>query len=103
MKDIENDVLEAEAIADKVLQLCGEIKAYLTKADKLSGSNPAAVFKLKDAETSEVVLKDMPRLESSVKSKLPKLYLPKFSGDITQFQTFWDSLLRQSILTQACQ
>ena len=23
--------------------------------------------------------------------KLPKLYLPKFAGDVTKFRTFWDS------------
>jgi len=73
---------------------------YLMKPDKLNGSKLATVSDMKKAETSEAVRKDVP---TSDKPKLPKLYLPKFSGDITQFQTFWDSLLRQSILIQTCQ
>lgn len=91
VKDIENDVLEAEAIADKVSQVCGEIKAYLSKPDKLMTSKTAAVSPKKDTETSEAARKDVPRLESSGRPKLPKLYLPKFSGEIIQFQTFLES------------
>ena len=28
---------------------------------------------------------------STIKLKLPKLVLPKFNGDVTQFRSFWDS------------
>jgi len=91
VKEIENDVLQAEDIADKVSQLCGEIKAYLTKPPKLSASKTDDVSVPKDTETSKVARRVVPRLESSIKPKLPKLYLPKFAGEIIQFQTFWES------------
>lgn len=45
----------------------------------------------RDTETSKVARKDVPRLKSSSRPKLPKLYLLKFSGEIIQFQTFWES------------
>ncbi|XP_065909767.1 uncharacterized protein [Dysidea avara] len=89
VKEIENDVLEAEAIADKVSQLCGEIKAYLKKPDTLpvGMSTDASV-----TETSEITRRNTPRLdESRVRPKLPKLYLPKFSGEVIHFQSFWES------------
>jgi len=52
VKDIENDVLESEDIAAKVSQLCGEIKAFLVKPDKLPPVSTVATT-MKDPKTSE--------------------------------------------------
>ena len=41
--------------------------------------------------TSSVLSKDSSVRVTGAKPKLPKLHLPKFTGDITRFKTFWDS------------
>ena len=33
-------------------------------------------------------------VRTGTRPKLPKLHLPKFSGDITKFRTFWNSYER---------
>ena len=103
--EIENNVLESETVLDKIAQLCGEINAFTKKPTKLPPSDhvPPEV-------TPEPVIMDRPSSRNSTsheeiqsengdthsrisgtKPKLPKLHLPKFSGNITKFQTFWDS------------
>ena len=90
-------MLEVEAIADKVLQLCGKIKAYLKKPDKLPVDKSTDASIPKNTETSEIARRDTPRLdptgqtESRVRPKLAKLYLPKFSREVIHFQSFWES------------
>jgi len=54
VKEIENDLLEAEAIADKVSQVCGEIKAYLSKPNKLPVTKDIDSSVSRDAERSEI-------------------------------------------------
>jgi len=44
-----------------------------------------------DTEMSETTLKDMLRSDLMEHRIKPKLYLPKFSGEIIHFQSFWES------------
>ena len=105
--EIENDVLESETVLDKIAQLHGEINAFLKRPIKLSEEMPSD--HVRSTMAGEPVLTDpSPRRDSTsliddpgigdilsisggMKPKLPKLHLPRFAGDITKFQTFWDS------------
>ena len=108
MTEIENDALESETVLDKMAQLRGEIYVFLKKPTKLVNKPPSDHVPAE--ETREPVLTDRSLLRvltmnqevqpengdtnsrtKGMKLKLPKLHLPKFTGDITKFQTFWDS------------
>lgn len=108
VSEIENDVLESETVLDKIAQLRGEINAFSKKPTKLA-DEPTSDH-VSPEVAGESVITDRPSSRNStsheeiqsengdthsrisgMKPKLPKLHLPKFSGDITKFQTFWDS------------
>ena len=73
--DLERDVFEAEEIKDTIIEKTTRLKRYL-ELNKPS------------SKTSAVARGTyMP----SSASRLPKLSLPKFSGDPIKWQSFWDS------------
>ena len=106
--DIEADVLESESIKDRIVQIRGEIEAHLSRTAVAHVTLPALtinsppktntegaslpVSSPSEAEHSSSSVKS-PSVErvAGAKPKLPKLHLPKFSGDITKFKSFWDS------------
>jgi len=52
----------------------------------------AGSTRTKKSDTPSEVLTENANLKTGeIKPKLPKLHLPKFSGQITKFQIFWDS------------
>ena len=105
--EIENDVLESETVLDKIAQLRGEIDVFLKRPIKLSEEMPSdhvrytmtrkpvstdpSLRRDSMSHVDEPVIGDMPSRSGGMKPKLPKLHLPRFAGDITKFQTFWDS------------
>ena len=109
IEEIKGDIMESELIKGKITQLQSEIVEFLNKqANKketieehvsppftpLSDSSldperidpPASTGSL-PLTTSSI----KPTVRTGTRPKLPKLHLPKFSGDITKFRTFWDS------------
>ena len=108
VNDIEADVLESETISDRIVQSRGEIDAYLSKTAVTHVTHPAPIISppqevnKEGASLSPSLASEIERNLSSVKDpsvakvagarpKLPKLHLPKFSGDVTKFKSFWDS------------
>ena len=105
--EIENDVLESETVVDKIAQLRGEINAFLKKPiklpEELSSDHVRSTMAREPVSTDPSPRRDstsriddpgiieMPSRSGGMKPKLPKLHLPRFAGDITKFQTFWDS------------
>ena len=79
--DIERDVLESLEIQDTIIENMTRLKRFLEKANTtvtttVTSSTPPI--------TDEVA-------RPSVASRLPKLDLPRYSGDPLGWQTFWDS------------
>ena len=67
-----------------------KLKAFLAKPDKLLTVSTVTMT-TQDTEMSETTLKDMLRSDLMEHRIKPKLYLPKFSGEIIHFQSFWES------------
>jgi len=72
---IEAELTESEPLEGKLLETRRKISAAVIRGGK-THSSPSPVVR-----------------ESSVtnKPRLPKLTLPKFRGEVTQWSTFWDS------------
>ena len=101
--------MESGLIKDKIAQLRSEIIKFLNKPvnrnetieEHVSWSVTPSSDSLLDPERVDPLAStgSLPLttsgIESAVRtgtrSKLPKLHLPKFLGDITKFRTFWDS------------
>ena len=126
VKDIEEDIMKSDLIADKIEQVRSKTEIFLGKLVDITSTtatlatiqspehvptehvkrlttpivDPKAVdhgTPLKNSETlASSVLGKASASDSSIriagmKPKLPKLQLPKFTGDITKFKIFWDS------------
>ena len=98
-KQIENlnqeliaELVGADAIEKEILDRC-EFEAYLQETISLISSRLSFAKESKiSAETTPSINQGAPiGAKTSRKAKLPKLTLPKFAGDPTEWTTFWDS------------
>ena len=116
-EEIEREVEEAEDIYSRIVETRAEIdvqareKARKRKPGEPRGEDvvhvvsndnlingmsrdPPEVRAKMGAPTSSINARDNPAAaqgdESAVKPKLPKMVLPKFGGEITEFRGFWD-------------
>ena len=82
----------ADAIEKEILDRC-EFEAYLQETISLISSRLSFAKESKiSAETTPSINQGAPiGAITSRKAKLPKLTLPKFAGDPTEWTTFWDS------------
>ena len=84
--ELEAEIVESaaiqETISDKISQITSVLNAATTPT--LSASAPAFV-------PSEPPPRTEPPVVTNHVSRLPKLYLPTFSGDPLTWQSFWDS------------
>ena len=80
LEAIETEVQESEAIVTRTLETKRKIEEKLNENGPGTGSSPQHVV----GSTIE------PRY-STAQAKLPQLELPKFKGDVTTWNTFWDT------------
>ena len=83
-EDISNEIIEASDISESINRVCVKINNALNpvnNAASLSSSNTEFATISSPANTST----------TTIKAKLPKLTLRKFSGDSKSWQSFWDS------------
>ena len=97
---IEGEILEADETNTKITTIISDCRRLVTVTEarredpetRVTPSTPASVIADSGPDRAEV-----PATPSSgsartiVKPKLPKLVIHKFNGEITKFQTFWDS------------
>ena len=87
---IEREIEDSEDISTRIFDYKRRIEVYL-KSQSASGA-------VLNAETSHpVVTLEMASIAST---RLPKLELQKFKGNITSWMPFWNSLSLQSMTTQ---
>ena len=98
IEDIEREIEEADDIYSRVLDTKRQISKIISKAAKPHGDEVAQGGVLPGTSgTPSMVVQESPFQASAsfvshqTRSKLPKLVLPKFKGDITHYHTFWDS------------
>jgi len=85
VSEVDGEIKEAETITARII----ECQAKIEKAIK-SIANPSAMSHLSDPSTlREPSLGDISYARTS--TRLPKLVLPKFRGDMTMWTSFWDS------------
>ena len=77
-EDIDSDVMNSSEFGESICRA-------IVKIDIVLSSTVAS------SDVSGDFSKSVPVSEATVKSKLPKLTLKRFSGDPTQWHAFWDS------------
>ena len=82
-EDIDKEIIEASEIGEFINRTCVKI----TNALSVSPSNPASL----SLSNSESMQASSSVNTPTIKAKLPKLTLRKFSGDPKYWQSFWDS------------
>ena len=78
--DVERDTFESIEVQDLLIEKLTRLKCYLEKNSSTTRTLPPAV----PGAPESVV-------QPSAASRLPKLDLPRFSGEPLEWQTFWDS------------
>jgi len=78
--DVERDTFESIEVQDLLIEKLTRLKRYLEKNSSTTRTLPPAV----PGAPESVV-------QPSAASRLPKLDLPRFSGEPLEWQTFWDS------------
>ena len=99
VEEIEGEIETSAAIVSRVLDAqrkISEITKPLPVEIPPQSSSPNQTHAISPNQDSvgmfsEVSNQDPLSLPHRVRSKLPKLVLPKFRGDVTQYRTFWDS------------
>ena len=83
-EDISKEIIEASEIGESINRICVRINNALNPANNVSSPS---------TDNSESVANSNPINTSTptIKAKLPKLTLRKFSGDPKSWQPFWDS------------
>ena len=102
LEDIEKEIDDAESLKMRVMDAIANITLTTTPPKSTttfhppSGSQPSNENILADQPPSTAGT--LPPIQtspttgpSSAISKLPKLTLPKFKGEVTQFKSFWDT------------
>ena len=77
-EEINTDIFESTEVSESISRTLARIDLVLSRNDSQS-------------QGSDNVTETMPGSQSTVKAKLPKLSLKRFSGDPTQWHAFWDS------------
>jgi len=80
VEDLEKDTFDATEIQDLLIDKLTRLKCFLDKNNSITRTPSSTV-----SDTLEPVVQPSPA------SRLPKLNLPRFSGDPLGWQTFWDS------------
>lgn len=83
--DLERDVFDSIEIQDALIERMTRLKRYLEKSNTTVTTPPTS-----HAEDDSHRPRDT-SARSAPASRLPKLDLPRFSGDPLRWQTFWDS------------
>ena len=121
VEEIEEDIVESEFVSDKIAQMRSEIEDFLSKPSAADCNRETTeelphvsrpytpIINTTSVNTplvnNEVVFSSasvgnhsllegasvLGTRVASTRPKLPKLHLPKFTGDVTKFRTFWDS------------
>ncbi len=84
VEHIDNEVRESEVINFKIIEVTSRIERALTTNEAHHERSSTSATET-NSTTSET-----PRNETRSRSRLPKLDLQKFSGDILKFSGFWD-------------
>ena len=82
--DIENDVLDSLEIQDTIIEKLTHLKCFLEKTSSSTTVTTTTV----PPPTPEVTAATG---RTATASRLPKLDLPRYAGDLLGWQTFWDS------------
>ena len=99
IKDIGKDIEESEEIKSRVYETKNKIEQLFAKKHQAKTSNESPVSVSTEITTESVIEHSspetnpvsMPMAQFVQKTRLPKLSLPRFNGEITKFRTFWDS------------
>ena len=99
IKDIGKDIEESEEIKSRVYETKNKIEQLFVKKQQVKTSNESPVSVSTEITTESVIEHSspetnpvsMPMAQFVQKTRLPKLSLPRFNGEITKFRTFWDS------------
>ena len=99
IKDIGKDIEESEEIKSRVYETKNKIEQLFAKKHQVKTSNESPVSVSTEITTESVIEHSspetnpvsMPMAQFVQKTRLPKLSLPRFNGEITKFRTFWDS------------
>ena len=100
-KEIEGEITAADKITAKIEEALVDIKCITRDEQRRAESRitspegsvspmPSSPSASEEESDNEVYLPPKVR-KSRIKLKLPKLVLPKFNGDVTQFRSLWDS------------
>ena len=86
VSDIDTEIEEAEPITAKVIE-------YKSKIDRAINPTISHTGIVSYSPTTEMLNTDtlFPATNPTVTTRLPKLILPKFRGDVTTWTAFWDS------------
>ena len=94
LKTIENEIEESDKVSAKVVECQKRIQDAVQKHNKNSltttGSSPPQQM-FNQGIHSHIPFSASPPSANQVKAKLPKLILPQFWGDLTNWMSFWDS------------
>ena len=82
-EDIESDVLDSLEIQDTIIEKLTLLKRFLEKTSSITGTTTGS------PPSPEVTAAATGRTATA--SRLPKLDLPRYAGDLLGWQTFWDS------------
>ena len=103
--DIEAEIEEAETVNSRITEIieqCKRVKQASTKPELTSVEASEVTSPAHDSHrdrnaddedsiiTEETYMRQV-TVVGALKPKLPKLTLPKFKGEVTQFRSFWDS------------
>ncbi|XP_065918882.1 uncharacterized protein [Dysidea avara] len=108
-EDIEQDISEADEISAGITEVISECEHYLEinkarrdNVNQKSSRETTTAGEPPTVHVDDTVESSMPPMEQvsnavaeqhnkKAKPKLPRLVLPRFSGDVTKFRSFWDS------------
>lgn len=99
-EDIEGEITEADEISAKIEEALVSIHRITGEEQERSESritrnegsvSPKTSSHMSEEDSDSDSNPPTKVDKSTIKPKLPKLVLPKFNGDVTQFRSFWDS------------
>ena len=97
IKDIGKDIKESEEIKPRVYETKNKIEQLFAKKHEVKTNNESPVSVSNEISTEAVIehssqeTNPVSMAQLVPKTRLPKLSLPRFNGEITKFCTFWDS------------
>ena len=97
IKDIRKGIEESEEIESRVYETKNKIEQLFAKKHQVKTNNESPVSVSTEIITESVIehssqeTNPVSMAQFVQKTRLPKLSLPRFNGEITKFRTFWDS------------